>query len=591
MRPPTQHHRDASSTRWIGVVLALAIAIGACSPPMTSETSDEEPRPDAPTENASGPPAAPGPDQQPDVATEPPATEPGTEPPPPRDEGLDEARLGAYGVSAGDAAAVDAGMAMLEAGGTAVDAAIAAALAVSVVEPFASGLGGGGAALVASLDGEVTAYDYREVVNDAGEIPPSNIGIPGFVPGLAALHDDHGVLTWAELVEPAIELAGSATTTAILADQLTTGADRLDTDSLPALYPGGQALGPGEPLVQPELEDTLRTLADEGPQSFTTGSIARLLHDEVPGIDEGSLAGYRVQRSDPPRGAFAGYEVVGAAPPLPGAALVQLLQVAEATGVGALDPASADHIHRLMMSWRIADRSINEVFGDPDAVDVPLDELTDASTNAALAASIPDDRLLAAPTGPPLAVAGGPSGNTTHVSVVDSQGTVVSMTNTITNFWGSGVHVGGFFLNDQLRRFSVGGNANTPAPGRRSVSWALPVVVLDEQQRPVLVVGSPGGRRIPTIEAGLLVRWALHGQPLQDAVDAPRVHLEDATLQVERLPDDEVAADLRSRGYSLEVPASRYHFGSVQALEVDHDAREVRGAQDPRRAGAWRADP
>lgn len=173
--------------------------------------------------------------------------------------------------------------------------------------------------------------------------------------------------------------------------------------------------------------------------------------------------------------------------------------------------------------------------------------------------------------------------------MVDAEGTVVSMTNTLTNFWGSGQDVGGFFLNDQLNRFSVGGGANQPEPGRRSVSWALPAMVLDAEGRPVLGIGSPGGRRIPTIEGNLLVRWGLLGQSLQDAVNAPRVHLEGDTLQFERLPDDDVAAALRSRGYTLEVPAPIYYFGSVQALEIDYDAREVRGAEDPRRAGTWRA--
>jgi gamma-glutamyltranspeptidase / glutathione hydrolase len=595
---PPHRRRRANESSWIGALGALVVILAACSPPLSGspELPDEGRQSDAAAEPGPVPPV--GPESEPESDPEPPAgtapdPEPDTMPDPEPPE--EEPELGVYGVSAGDGSAVDAGMAMLEAGGTAVDAAIAAALAVGVVEPFASGLGGGGATLVAGADGEVTAYDYREVVNNAGEIPASNVGIPGFVSGMAALHEDHGVLPWTDLVEPAIALAESATTTQILADQLATGVRRLDTGSLPALYPGGRALEPGDPLGQPELVATLRTLAVEGPQSFTTGSIATLLSDEVPGIDEASLADYRVQRSEPPRGFFAGYEVVGAAPPLPGAALVQLLQVAEAAGVGDLAPPSADHIHRMMMSWRIADRSIGEVFGDPDFVEVPLDELTDATANAELATTIPDDRLLAAPAGaePEIAAADEASvaGNTTHVTAVDAHGTVVSMTNTITNFWGSGVHIGGFFLNDQLRRFSIGGDANEPAPGRRPVSWALPALVLDDQGRPVMGIGSPGGRRIPTIESNLLVRWALHGQTLQDAVDAPRVHLEGSTLQFERLPDGETASDLRSRGYTLEVPAPTYYFGSVQALEIDHDAKEIGGAEDARRAGTWRAGP
>jgi gamma-glutamyltranspeptidase/glutathione hydrolase len=241
------------------------------------------------------------------------------------------------------------------------------------------------------------------------------------------------------------------------------------------------------------------------------------------------------------------------------------------------------------------------VFGDPRYVDVPVTELTDPATNADIAATISDETVLAAgrdPHGGPapdnVALAAGrlgePSdGNTTHITVVDDEGTVVSMTNSIMNLWGSGQEVGGFFVNDLLLRFSLGGEANTPGPGRRPVSWDLPLIVLDDTARPVLGLGSPGGSRIATIESNVLVRWGLSGMSLADAVQAPRVHLiNDDELVFETLPDDDVAADLRSRGYAdLQEPDRAYYFGSVQALEIDHETGTVTGAADPRRNADW----
>jgi gamma-glutamyltranspeptidase / glutathione hydrolase len=495
----------------------------------------------------------------------------------------------AHGVSAGDEAAVDAGMRIFEAGGSAVDATIAAAFAISVVEPFASGLGGGGAALVAVPGEEPSAYDYREVVATDGTIPPTETGIPGFAAGMRALHDDHGVLDWADLLEPAITLADEGTpTTPIVADQLQTAAYRLPLGELPDFFPGGVPLQEGDPLVQPELGATLRRLADAGPSDLYDGVLADELSTTVEGIDPVSLSEYRVQRDPPSRGSFAGYEVVAPAPAPPGPAFVQQLQIAEAAGVGDVAPDSADHLHRMLMAWRLADATISERLGDPAFVEVPVAELTDPVRNAALAEAVTDDGLVD-PGSAEAAV--DEAGNTTHITVVGGDGTMVSMTNTLTNFWGSGEQALGFFLNDQLRRFSIGGDAtNGPEPGRRSVSWGLPVLVLDEQDRAVLGVGSPGGRRIPNILGNLLVRWGLHDESLDAAVEAPRFHLEGDRLEFEVLPSDDVLDDLLGRGYGdAEVPSPVYYFGSVQALEIDHDTGDVVGATDPRRQGTWRA--
>lgn len=572
------------SVRALAVLLVLAVA---CTPPAPEAPPDPmpEPVPDTATDGSTGEDEAPDPADdegrvedgaedgaEDGIAEEAPAPDP-------------EPALGAHGVSAGDPAAVAAGMQVLAAGGNAVDAAIATAFAVSVAEPFASGIGGGGAALVIRAGGEPLAYDYREVVPADGRIPANDTGVPGFVAGMAELHEDHGTLDLADLLEPAIVLARDGTeTSATVAAQLRSAAYRLPVNQLPHLYPDGQPLDAGDRMVQEELADTLEELAATGLDGFYDGAPAERLAAAVTGIDLASLAGYDVQRSTPPSGRFGGLEVVGAAPPLPGVALIQLLQVAEALDVATSPPGTADHLHDLGLAWRTAERAVATELGDPDFVDVPVAALTDAERNQALAEEIDGDQALALAT-----AGGGRSGNTTHLTVVDADGTMVSMTNTLTNFWGTGQEVDGYFLNNQLGRFSIGsGGANVPEAGRRSVSWSLPAMVLDDDGRPILGLGSPGGRRIPMILGQVLVRWALHDQTLQEAVAAPRFHLEGRELQFESLPAEDVVAELRRLGYATRsVPELPYYFGSVQALEIDHEAGEVRGVRDERRDAAF----
>lgn len=565
--------------------VALVIALAACSQdddtdarlpeepaaPADPDPPEPEPAPDEPDE----------PEEEPDEPEEPQEPEEDDEP--------DPSRLASHGVSAGHPAAVEAGIDVLDAGGTAVDAAIAAAFAVGVVEPFASGIGGGGAAVIVEPDGSAEAYDYREVVNDDGVVPATNTGTPGFVAGMEALHGDHGAVGWSDLLAPAIELADDGVPTpGIVATQLASGAGRLPVGDLPHLYPSGAPLEAGAPMEQDDLADTLRTLSDDGAEAFYEGSIAEVLTAQVEGLDAGTLASYDVQRSEPARGRFAGHELVAAAPPLPGAVMVQLLQVAESSGIEDMEPGSADYVDTLTQAWEVADRTVSEQLGDPDFVDVPVDELTDPDRNADLASTLP---IGWAPPDAGRDVAATAVGNTTHITVVDGDGTVVSMTNTLTNFWGSGQYTAGFFLNDQLSRFSIGGGTNEPAPGRRSVSWSLPMVVVDDEGRPVLGIGSPGGRRIPSILSDVVTRWAAHDQELATAVEAHRFHLDAGVLQVEQVPADDVATELRARGYGFEVPTPPYYFGSVQALEIDHETGEVTGAVDPRRDGDWASAP
>lgn len=570
--------------------LALLSAVLLAATGCTAPAPDESPSGTPSTADSASPPGETGPDGGGDPEGSTPAPSPSAD------------VLQEQAVAAGHPEAVQVGTEILDRGGNAADAAIATAFAVAVVEPFASGLGGGGSTLVAQGAEAPLAYDYRETVSETGEIPVSGAGVPGLVDGMATLHAEHGSMEWSELLAPATELAEEGfPVSGMLAQRMRSDYGPGAIAGLEQFHgPGGAPLAEGEELVQTELADTLQTLAQEGSESFYTGSLASRL-TAVDGLDAASLAEYETVSTEPVAGAMGDHTLVSAAPPLPGAGVVQFLQVAEALGAAEAEPGSAEYVEAMAAAWQVAEDSVNESLGDPAFVEVPVDRLTDAEANAELARSEVAPALAAArePASPVRTASAAGSqqpleqpieaGNTTHLTVVDSTGMTVSMTNTITSFWG-GEHaqeVGGFFLNNQLSRFeALDTPANQPEPGRKSVSWSAPSLVLDAQGRVVMGLGSPGGQAIPSILAGVLVPWALQDAPLQQAVDAPRHYLQDEVLALEEEPAGEVTALVRQRGWQPHVTErADAVFGSVQALEIDYEAGTVTGAVDSRREG------
>lgn len=546
----------------LATVLCGALALPACAGP--GDAGEPAPVPPVPAAPAPGPPAGDA---------------------PPRTVALNQ-----HGVNAGHPLAAQAGMEMLEAGGTAADAAVAAAFAVSVVEPYASGVGGGGAALVATQVGAPEAFDYREVVAADGVIPPSGTGIPGFVAGMAELHAAHGTLEWSRLLEPAARLAEQGVpVTDTLVERLAAGSGATAA-GLEQFAPGGSSLQVGDTLVQADLGATFRELQARGPQGFYTGAIAEQL-TAVDGIDVASLARYDVQRNEPVRGRVGDAQVVSSPPALTGAALIQMLQALESQGIAEVEPDSTEYLRRVSEAWLLAERTVRTDLGDLAFTDVPVAELVDPARNAALAAGGPRDSVGTAPPAPGENLE--TPGNTTHLTVVDGRGTVVSMTNTLTEFWGSGTEVGGFFVNDQLSRFdTVTSGQNRPEAGRRSVTWSNPTLVLDAEGRPLLGIGTPGGENILNILGNALTRRLLLRQSLDEAVTAPRFRFDSATrtLAVESaLAGSPAARGVGALGW--QVSPSPAVFGSIQALEIDYRTGTVSGPTDTRlEAGTVVAD-
>jgi gamma-glutamyltranspeptidase / glutathione hydrolase len=497
--------------------------------------------------------------------------------------------LGSAGVSASHPAAVEVGMSVLESGGNAIDAAIAVAYALGVAEPFGSGVGGGGSMLIHDPDEGARYYDYRETAPIDGSMPPSDIGVPGFVAGMAHIHSEHGTLDLAGLIEYAARLAEDGVEVdGYLHERLEGAAHRLPIHLLPRYFPDGLPIAPGETLRQPEYAEALRLIQDQGPEVMYEGELGEAIVEAVSGLDLEDLAAYEVLELDPAVGSFAGYGLLAGGAPTSGPTVVQLLQVAEELGIADLDLGSADAHHVLAQAWRVAHAQRTGELADPTVEAVDVEALLDRDVSRSFAAAIPgdgfvevevDDEEFSLET------------DTTHVVVVDREGTMVSMTNTLSNFFGSGMPVSGFFLNDQLKNFSADPDSiNHPAASKRPRSFITPTIVVDDEGRPVLGLGSPGGRRIPNIVAQVLVRWAAHGQSLEEAVLAPRFHLERQVLELEEGLPSEVTQELAGRGYEITttVPTTEY-YGGVQALLVDWGSGTIDGVEDVRRVGTWAA--
>jgi gamma-glutamyltranspeptidase / glutathione hydrolase len=494
--------------------------------------------------------------------------------------------LGSYGVSASNPTAVEVGMEVLEGGGNAVDAAVAVAYTLGVAEPFGSGIGGGGAMLIKREGEEARAFDYREITPINGIPPISDIGVPGFVAGMDRIHDEYGTVEIDDLIEYAARLAENGIEVdPYLNERLEEAAHRLPIHLLPRFFADGVAISAGEVLYQPEYAEALRLIQEQGPAAMYDGPIGEQIVAAVPGLELEDLAAYEVLEVTPGRGGYNGYEVLSAGAPVAAPTVIQMLQTAEARGIDELDLASADAYHVQIQAWRLANNQRIERIGDPSVEDVDLTELLDPAVSQEFADLIPPDAFAEVPAdGEEVTV----ETDTTHVVVVDGDGTMVSMTNTLSNFFGSGLAVSGFFLNDQLKNFDPDpASVNAVAPLKRPRSFVAPMMLL-EDDRPVLGIGSPGGRRIPNAVAQVIVRWAGHGEELEAAVQHPRFHMERERLLVEAPIGDDVVQTLTSWGYEVRehLPTTEY-YGAIQALEVDWDTGEVTGADEIRRQGTW----
>lgn len=525
----------------------------------------------------------------------------------------------AVAVAAAHPAATDAGLAIMAAGGNAFDAAVAISAVLAVVEPYSSGVGGGGFWLLhRAADGRDLMIDGREraplaahrdlYLDASGELIPNAsldgalaAGIPGEPAALAHIAERYGRLPLAQTLGPAIRLAREGFAVDRVYREM--AAWRLDVlRASPAaaeqFLAQGEVPALGKLIRQPDLAGVLEALAAEGRSGFYEGAVAQAL---VQGVHDAGgiwsledLADYRVVERDPVVGHYQGWTIVSAAPPSSGGvALVQMLAMLEALDA-RLGPAAsdADRVHRLVEVMRRAYRDRALYLGDPDQVDIPLERLTHPYYAAGLARDVDPEQ--ATPSRPlPLDPEGA---DTTHFSVLDAEGNRVAATLSINYPFGSGfVPPGtGVLLNDEMDDFSsqpgtpnayglVGGEANAIAPGKRMLSSMSPTFATSEDR--VLILGTPGGSRIITMVLQGILAAIADGEPA-DWVATPRFHhqyLPDEVLFEPDAFDERLQAALRARGHRLS-PAPR-GYGNMQVVAWDRAASAVQAASDPRGIG------
>lgn len=455
------------------------------------------------------------------------------------------------------------GLEVLQNGGNAIDAGVAIGFTLAVTLPRAGNLGGGGFMLIHSASrGETVAIDYREtapaaatrdmyldelgnVDKDKSRYSYHSVGVPGTVAGLALALREYGTWSLPRVLEPAIRHAREGIVVRRdLADSLAYSEKRLRKWPATAqifLKPDGLAYQPGDRLIQHDLAWSLAQIAQFGPAAFYQGEIAkRIVTDMVSGgglIDAQDLESYQAHIRPPVSGTYRGYQIFSMPPPSSGGVhLVQILNILEDYPIGFLGVNSADTIHLMAEAMKLAYADRSHHLGDPDYWPVPINGLTSKSYAARLRDAIDLTRSRPAEEIRPGSPQGSESNETTHFSVMDAEGNVVSNTYTINFGYGAGIVAAGtgILLNNELDDFSakpgvpnayglIGGEANAVEGGKRPLSSMTPTIVLKDGQ-PFLATGSPGGSRIITTTLQIILNVIDHGMNIAAATATPRVH-------------------------------------------------------------------
>ncbi len=528
-------------------------------------------------------------------------------------------RSGAGMVTSDARLATGVGVAILDAGGNALDAAVATAFALAVVYPVAGNIGGGGFMVARMADGELATLDFREkapmaahrdmYLNESGEVTRDAVvghrasGVPGSVAGLWEAHARFGSMSWEELVAPSIRLAVEG----FVADPDFAGAAdgarfEMFEGSRALFRPGGEPVAEGDYWANPDLAVVLQRVSDTGPDGFYSGPTADLIVAEMERggglITHADLSDYAAIWREPVLFEYRGYEVVSMPPPSSGGLTLGLMaNILEGYDMRALGWHSAASVHRLAEAMRCAFADRNHWLGDPDFVPVPRQQFLSEEYAARLRAGIREDAATpSSQIDPAFGSDGSEAMHTTHFSVVDSQGNAVGLTTTINHGNGSGVTVAGagFLMNNEMDDFAskpgspnafglVQGEANSIQPGKRMLSAMTPTVV-SWQGRPVLVTGASGGPTIITGVLQIMTNVIDYGLDVRTAVALPRFHqqhLPDLLLYEGGGYPAELLEQLQALGHEL-MPG-RFDIAVGASLLQRGDGWT--GAHDPRALG------
>ena len=512
--------------------------------------------------------------------------------------------------------ATEAGYEILRQGGNAVDAAVAVGFALSVTLPRAGNLGGGGFILIYDKDTDkVSSIDYRsaapqssksEMFIDNGEVIKFGHlvnAVPGSVAGLLKAHEAQGSLPLSSLLKPAIRLANNGfEVTYDLNFVLEWGGESMlaNKASREKFYnKNEEPIGVRTLFKQPNLAKTLFMISKKGRDAFYKGEIAKWISEESLSsgglITLNDLASYEAKLRIPIETTYRGYRIITMPPAASGGlVLLQTLNILENFDLKASGPNSAETVHILSESMQRAFADRVKFHGDPDFYDVPVKQMLNKQYAFDRAQSISDNRT---PNGE---IFEGDlrqydeSPDTTHFSIIDSKGNAVSNTYTLGSSFGSGVTIkkGGFLMNNQMRNFSHfygqdgaeygTSEANKLEPGKRMISTQTPTLVFNPSGELMMVLGSPGGGRIPNVITQVISNVIDHDMSFSEAVMSPRINQRlEGKLQLETGFSPDTLNLLKDKGHEPEISTT---MGSVQAIFLDQD--KLFGVADSRRPGA-----
>jgi gamma-glutamyltranspeptidase/glutathione hydrolase len=523
------------------------------------------------------------------------------------------------------------GVDVMKQGGNAVDAAVAVALALAVTWPSAGNLGGGGFMLIRKADGTAEAIDYREraplaatrdmyldekgnVIRGASTVGYKAVAVPGTAAGLALAHKRHGKMKWADLVEPARKLAAEGFSVNYHLARSLRGRSTVErmapfAESRRIFQRDGKFYGMGETFVQSDLAGTLDRLK-ANPRDFQAGETARLIVADMKAngglITLDDLSGYEPTVRTPLRGTYRGYEIITMPPPSSGGiALIEMLNMLEAYDLEALGWHSSRYVHHVVEAMRRAFADRAQHLGDTDFVKVPVDVLTSKKYAEERRKSIDPSKASNSREAGSGAPAAYESPDTTHFTVVDADGNVVSNTYTLNDSYGSGVTARGtgVLLNDEMDDFTakpgvpndyqlIQGEANAIAPRKRPLSSMTPTIVMKDG-KVLFAVGSPGGPTIINTVLQVIVNVVDFGMDIQEAISAPRFHHQWLPDEIYWEPygiNPDTRATLERMGHRFRHVAGTGstpgYIGDAHGVAIDPNTGMRMGASDPRLGGA-----
>ena len=485
-----------------------------------------------------------------------------------------------YAVSCSNPYATAIGMQVLENGGNAVDATIAVCFALGVLEPYASGIGGGGGMLIYDPStGTSTFLDYRDAAGADISGSLGKTGVPGFVLGMETAYKKYGgQMEWGSLIQPSIEYAENGfTISASFARHLQISHNKLSSKRNPQFYNGSVLLKEGEVVRQAALAETYRLIQRYGSSVYYHGAIAEHISAALNNkLTQQDFDAYQVCERVPVEGTYMGSKVVSAPAPFSGTTLIEMLEIAEQVQLGTYEEDVGRYASLMasISSLTLKDRMRGIV--DPAYHPVKTNLLTEEHI-ADLVEKVksgnseymePDDE----------------HESTTHISVIDSNGMMVSVTNTLSDFFGLGVYVDGFFLNNTISTSAEDPSArNYCVRGQRPRSFAMPTFIFGEDGSQI-ALGSSGGNRIPQAVCQIILRY-FKGETLQEACDKPRLVMNGYLYWMEDSSYIDPQATLSRMGFSKMGFSSREYFGAFNAVGVKGDGTAF-GASDQRRYGS-----